>query len=102
MVLLEFAIFPNDKGESLAPYVARCVDIIDKSGLKYQFSAMSTIIEGEWEQVMSVVGACYKELEKDCNRISVMMRVDGRKGTESRLKSKVDSVQSILNRPLSI
>ena len=30
MVLLELAIFPNDKGTSLSPYVARCMDIIDK------------------------------------------------------------------------
>ncbi len=45
MVLLELAIFPNDKGVHLSPYVARCMDIIDKSGLTYQFSAMSTTIE---------------------------------------------------------
>ena len=56
MVLLELAIFPNDKGTSLSPYVARCVDIIDKSGLAYQFSAMSTTIEGDWDEVMKVVG----------------------------------------------
>ena len=101
MILLEFAIYPNDKGENLSEYVARCVDVIDKSGLPYRFSAMSTIIEGSWDEVMKVVGDCYKVLEVDCNRIAVMIRMDARKGTESRLKSKVDSVKSVLGRELS-
>ena len=98
MVLLELAIFPNDKGTSLSPYVARCMDIIDKSGLTYQFSAMSTTIEGDWDDVMKVVG--FKALAKDCDRISVMTRVDYRAGSESRLKSKVQSVEEKLGRDL--
>ena len=32
MVLLEFSMSPLDKGESLSEYVARSLDIIDKSG----------------------------------------------------------------------
>ena len=100
MVLLELAIFPNDKGTSLSPYVARCMDIIDKSGLAYQISAMSTTIEGEWDDVMKVVGDCFKALAKDCDRISVMTRVDYRAGNQSRLKSKVQSVEDKLGRDL--
>ncbi len=100
MVLLELAIFPNDKGTSLSPYVARVMDIIDKSGLTYQFSAMSTTIEGEWDDVQKVVGDCFKALAKDCHRISVMTRVDYRAGNQSRLKSKVAAVEEKLGREL--
>ena len=76
------------------------MDIIDKSGLTYQFSAMSTTIEGEWDDVMKVVGDCFKALAKDCDRISVMTRVDYRAGNQSRLKSKVQSVEDKLGRDL--
>ena len=31
MLLAEFSIWPMDKGESVSPYVARCLDIIDRS-----------------------------------------------------------------------
>ncbi len=31
MVLLEFSMSPMNKGESVSPYVARSLDIIDKS-----------------------------------------------------------------------
>jgi len=38
MVLVEFSMSPFDKGESLSPYVARILDIIDKSGVTYRLT----------------------------------------------------------------
>ncbi len=32
-VIINFSIFPLDKGESLSNYVARAIKIIDESGL---------------------------------------------------------------------
>ncbi len=63
MVLLEFAMSPTGQGESLSPYVARILDVIDKSGVAYQLTPMGTILEGEWDEVMQVVGACFKALQ---------------------------------------
>lgn len=101
MVLLEFAMAPVDKGEELVEYVSRILDIIDKSGVPYKLTPMSTILEGEWDQVMAVVGACFRELDKDCNRISTNIKIDYRKGGDSRIQSKVDAVESRLGRKLS-
>lgn len=101
MVLLEFSMSPFDKGEGLSEYVSRSIDIIDKSGLPYQLTPMGTIIEGEWEQVMGVVTACYKRMSEDCNRISTTIRIDYRAGQSGRLKSKVAAVERRLDRPLS-
>jgi len=44
-VLIEFSIFPTDKGESKSKYVARVIKMIKESGVTYQFTPMSTIIE---------------------------------------------------------
>jgi len=101
MVLLEFAMSPLDKGVSLSPYVARSLDIIDKSGLPYQLTPMGTILEGEWDDVMAVVTACYKRMSQDCDRISTSMRIDYRAGKSGRLKSKIEAVESKLGRTLS-
>ena len=101
MVLLEFAMSPLDKGVSLSPYVARSLDIIDRSGLPYQLTPMGTILEGEWEEVMAVVTACYKRMSQDCDRISTSMRIDYRAGKSGRLKSKVEAVEGELGRKLS-
>lgn len=101
MVLLELQIYPMDKGEKLTHHVARCLDVIDKSGVTYQMNPMGTILEGGWDEVMAVVTDCYKALETDCNRISVNIKVDCRAGDTSRLKSKIETVEESLGRNLS-
>jgi uncharacterized protein (TIGR00106 family) len=100
MVLLEFAMAPQGQGESVSAYVARILDIIDKSGVAYQLTPMGTILEGEWDAVIGVVSACFRELERDCNRIGVHLKVDYRKGPAGRLKSKVEHVEQRLGRRL--
>jgi len=84
----------------VGPYVARCLDIIDQSGLPYQLHAMGTLLEGEWDEVFKVVKACFEELKTDCNRISLTLKVDYRKGYTGRLRSKVQSVEQRLGRKL--
>ena len=98
MVLMELTMSPFDKGESLGPYVARVIDIIDQSGVAYRLTPMSTIMEGDYDTLMPVVRACFKELEKDCHRISVSIKMDYRSGNESRLQSKIERVETILGR----
>ena len=101
MVLLEFAMSPRDKGEELVEYVSRIIDIIDKSGVAYQLTPMGTILEGEWKVVMGVVEACFQELQKDCKRIGVGIKIDYREGGANRLRGKVDAVEKQLGRKLS-
>jgi uncharacterized protein (TIGR00106 family) len=89
-----------DKGESVSPYVARCLDIVDRSGLPYKLGPLGTCIEGEWPEVMAVIQKCYEDLAKDCNRISCTVKMDWRKNHKGRLQSKVDSVEKKLGRSL--
>jgi uncharacterized protein (TIGR00106 family) len=100
MVLLEFAMTPTAQGSSFTPYVARILDVIDRSGVAYQLTPMGTILEGEFDVVMKVVADCFRALEPDCPRIGMNLKMDYRAGGESRLKSKVNSVEKALGRKL--
>jgi uncharacterized protein (TIGR00106 family) len=100
MVLLEVSMSPLGKGESVGKYVARSLEIIDKSGVDYRLNPMGTVLEGEWDEVMAVVKQCYERMRKDCNRISCSIKIDYRKGAEGRLDSKVASVQKRLKRTI--
>jgi len=100
MVLLEFSMFPIGKGESVSRYVARSLDIIDRSGLDYRLHAMGTVLEGEWDECMAVVKACYEAMRKDCRRVECVIKIDYRKGRRGRLKGKVASVEKRLGRKL--
>ena len=95
-VIVELSIFPMDKGESLSPYVARALKTIQDSGLPYELNPMGTCVEGEWDEVMALVDRCFQALQKDCNRISLALKADYRKGPAGRMKGKVASVKEKL------
>jgi uncharacterized protein (TIGR00106 family) len=100
MVLLDFSVFPLDKGDSLSAYVARAVDIVDRSGLPYRCHAMGTTIEGDMEPVLDVVQRCLAAMTADCDRVECSIKIDYRKGRTGRLTGKVASVEQKLGRPL--
>ena len=100
MVLLEMSIVPLGEGESVSAYVARCVEIVDRSGLSYELHAMGTIVEGELPQVLLVLQQCFEALAADCDRITCTAKLDYRRGHSGRLATKVASVEERLGRPL--
>jgi len=95
-VIIEFSIFPMDKGESLSRDVARALKIIKESGLPYELNPMGTCVEGEWNEVMNLVDQCFQELQKDSGRVYLALKADYRKGPSGRLKGKVESVKAKL------
>lgn len=94
--LAELSIFPLDKGESLSKYVTKAVKIIQKSSLPYQLTPMGTCIEGDFEDILEVVKKCFQELEPECNRIYLNLKIDFRQNREQGLINKVKSVQEKL------
>ncbi len=100
MVLLEFSMTPLAEGESVGKYVARSLEIIDRSGLDYRLHAMGTIIEGEIDEVLAVMKQCLDAMATDCDRITCTAKLDYRRGHSGRLVSKVQSVEAALGRKL--
>ena len=100
MVLLELSVVPLGEGASVSHYVARCLDIIDSSGLDYRLHAMGTVIEGELEQVLGILQQCFEAVAQECDRVTCTAKLDYRKGARGRLGSKIASVQDKVGRPL--
>jgi uncharacterized protein (TIGR00106 family) len=101
MVLLEFSVSPLGEGESVSQYVARSLDLVDKSGLAYQLHAMGTIVEGELDEVLDLMRRCIEAVAADCPRVTCTAKLDYRQGHEGRLQSKVASVEQKLGRALN-
>jgi uncharacterized protein (TIGR00106 family) len=100
VVLMEFSISPMNKGESVSPYVARSLEIVERSGLDYRLHAMGTIVEGELEDVLRVFKQCFEAIAADCDRVTCTAKFDYRKGHRGRLESKVRSVEEKLGKKL--
>jgi len=91
---------PLDKGESVSKYVARSLDIIDKSGLDYKLGPMGTCVEGNFDEVIAVVKKCFEKMKKDCARITCTMKFDYRKNRKGALTSKIKTVEKKVGRKL--
>jgi len=94
-VLLEFSMFPTDKGESVSAFVSQVIKMIDQSGVSYQLTAMGTIIEtSTMPEALALVQKAYDVLDaQGCHRIYSSLKFDIRKGKENRLTQKVKSVE---------
>ena len=99
-MLIQFSMFPVGKKESASAEVAKIIDIIDKSGLPYKSTAMSTVIEGEWNEIISLINKCRLKLRKKNNRIYMILTMDDRKGAKNRLTGKVRSLEEKLGRKI--
>ena len=96
-VLMEFAIFPTDKGESVSAYVARVIRAIKESGHPYQLTAMGTIVETEtMAEATELLNRAYAALAEDCNRVYATAKFDVRTGPMGRLEAKVRAVEEKL------
>lgn len=94
-VLMQFAMFPTDKGASASPYVSRIIAMIRESGHAYQLSAMGTIVETETlSEAQAVVANAYNLLKDDCSRVYCTVTFDIRDGAKGRMHQKIASIEN--------
>ena len=104
-VLLEFSMFPTSadgrEGSSVSKQVSKVIDAIDKSGVAYQLTPMGTVVETDtMKEALAVIELAYEQLQ-DCERVYSSLKLDIRKNTENRLKTKIESVENTLNRKIN-
>ena len=100
MTIAEFSITPIGKGVSVGEYVARSVDIVDRSGLPYRLNPMGTVIEGPFDEILALIARCHEAVMKDCERVSTIIKIDDRKGASKQLETKVVGVERRLGRKI--
>jgi len=92
-VLMEFAMFPTDKGESVSAEVSRIIEMIRASGVAYQLTPMGTIIETRTvAEALEIVARAHELLASDAQRIYATVKLDIRKGRDGRMAGKIRSI----------
>ena len=98
-MLLAFSIAPmtSDRPDgSVSQAVAAAVEAVRESGLPHETTSMFTTLEGEWDEVMSVVKRCVDVVAERSPRISLVMKADIRPGYTGQIAAKVERVNEIL------
>ncbi|PKP18769.1 MAG: hypothetical protein CVU05_12825 [Bacteroidetes bacterium HGW-Bacteroidetes-21] len=93
-VLMEFAMFPTDKGGSVSEYVSQVIATIRKEAKSYKLTAMGTIVETDtFAQALEILQKSHDILEPVSDRIYSSVKFDIRKNTKDRLEGKIKSVE---------
>ncbi len=98
-MIAAFSITPLGAGESVSEAVAEAVRIVRQSGLPNETNAMFTNIEGDWDEVMAVIKRCVDRVAEVAPRVSLVIKIDDRRGVEDGLTSKVAAVERRLDTP---
>jgi len=97
-VIVEISFVPLGVGTSLSKYVAESLRLIRESGLPHEFHSMGTNVEGEWDEVMSLVRRCQDRLfEMGAPRVTTSLKVSERRDKAYHMADKVDTVNRILS-----
>lgn len=83
MIIADIAVMPLipcRTEEEMYSVVDEVIKIIQESGLKYEIGAMSTTVEGEWDEVMDLVKRCHRlPFDLGIDRVITVVRFDEKK-----------------------
>ncbi len=92
-MLAAFSIAPVGAGESVSSEVAEVVRLVRESGLANETNAMFTNVEGDWVEVMALLKKCTEKVAERSGRVSLVVKIDYRRGVTGALRSKVEAVE---------
>lgn len=95
-MIVEFDTYPVGQEEGLGKEVAKSIKIIEESNLDYQLTAMGTLLEGSWDEIMDTIKKCHMKLKEKHNRVETHIKIDDHTGKMGRLTGKVESVKKNL------
>ncbi len=99
MAIAEISIVPlGTKTPSVSQYVARAVKVLEREkDMKYELTAMGTIVEGDLDRILAVVGKMHGGTFGDgVARVLTTVKIDDRRDKAQSMKEKMDSLKKKL------
>ncbi len=102
MAIAQVTIVPIGTGStSLSDYVADLYRVLEPAGdaVRYELTAMSTIIEGELDTILRIVRLMHESpFGRGALRVSTTITIDDRRDRAGSIAQKVASVEEKLRR----
>jgi uncharacterized protein (TIGR00106 family) len=99
MAIAEISVVPlGTKTPSVSQYVARAVKLLEQEkGIRYETTAMGTIIEGDFDKILMVVKKMHEgTFGDDVARVLTILKIDDRRDRAQGIEAKVDSLKKKL------
>ena len=99
MAVVEVSITPLGTGDpGVSAYVAGCLRILREAGLSHQLTPMGTIIEGNLDEILSVIRRMHEApFAAGAVRVSTLLKIDDRRDRPHTMQGKVQSVAKKLD-----
>jgi uncharacterized protein (TIGR00106 family) len=101
MAIVELTIIPvGTASTSLSPFVADIQEVLAqaKEPIKYQMTPMSTIVEGDLEDLLQVIRRLHElPFQKGAERVSTSIKIDDRRDQPHSMEQKMKSVETKLD-----
>jgi len=99
MAIAEVSVVPlGTKTSSVSQYVARAVKVLEQEkGIRYEMTAMGTIIEGDLDRILAVVKKMHEgTFGEGVVRVLTTVKIDDRRDKAQGMKEKMDSLKKKL------
>jgi uncharacterized protein (TIGR00106 family) len=99
MAIVEVTVVPlGTKTPSVSQYVARVIKVLEREkDLKYETTAMGTIIEGDLDRILVAVRKMHEEIfGEGVARVITTVKIDDRRDKAQGMKAKLDSLEKKL------
>ncbi len=99
MAIAEITVVPSGAGPSVSSYVARAHQVIQRySNVKCQLTPMSTILEGDLDDLLAVIRDIHNNtFDEQVKRVLTLVKIDDRRDKALTMQGKLDSVASKLS-----
>jgi len=96
MALVEISVIPlGTPTPSVSQYIARAVKVLEgEKDIKYELTAMGTIIEGDLERVLTLARKMHEAVfNAGVMRVVTTIKIDDRRDKTSTMDSKMESLK---------
>ena len=99
MAIAEVSVVPlGTQSPSVSQYVARAIRVLEQEKyIKYETTAMGTIIEGDLDRILAVVKKMHEGIfGEGVARVITTVKIDDRRDKAQSMKAKLDSLKKKL------
>ena len=98
MPVMEITVIPMGTGSaSMSHLVAEIVKVIENKGVKFELTAMGTIVQGDMETLLEIARELHEvPFKHGAPRVVTFIKLDDRRDKELTIEGKVRSVMEKL------
>jgi uncharacterized protein (TIGR00106 family) len=98
MAIMEISVIPmGTETPSISEYVTEAIKVLEKEGVKYEITAMGTLVEGELEKLLELAARMHQAvIDKGALRVVTTIKLDDRRDKPLSIEGKVKSVREKL------